>query len=75
MTLAFTSYALTISSILGYLIRTEYKDMRSRRMSSALARAIDYYEALQVNGSSDVETTRRVYRIMAAQFHPDNPKF
>jgi curved DNA-binding protein CbpA len=34
----------------------------------------DYYEVLQVNRNADIETIHRVYRIMAARFHPDNPR-
>src|SRR5260370_28536218 len=34
----------------------------------------DYYEVLQVSRNADIETIHRVYRIMASQFHPDNPR-
>src|ERR1035441_1117267 len=34
----------------------------------------DYYEALQISRNADIETIHRVYRIMAARFHPDNPR-
>jgi curved DNA-binding protein CbpA len=34
----------------------------------------DYYEVLQIGRNADVETVHRVYRIMAARFHPDNPR-
>ena len=34
----------------------------------------DYYEVLQISRNADIETIHRVYRIMAARFHPDNPK-
>jgi len=33
----------------------------------------DYYEVLQLSPKADLETIHRVYRIMAARFHPDNP--
>jgi hypothetical protein len=33
----------------------------------------DYYELLQISRNADSETIHRVYRIMAARFHPDNP--
>jgi hypothetical protein len=33
----------------------------------------DHYELLQVSRNADSETIHRVYRIMAARFHPDNP--
>jgi DnaJ-domain-containing protein 1 len=34
----------------------------------------DYYEIMQISRHADTETIHRVYRIMAARFHPDNPK-
>jgi curved DNA-binding protein len=34
----------------------------------------DWYEVLQISRNADSETIHRVYRIMAARFHPDNPK-
>jgi len=35
---------------------------------------IDHYEVLQIGRNADIETIHRVYRIMAARFHPDNPR-
>jgi len=32
----------------------------------------DHYEVLQISRRADAETIRRVYRIMASRFHPDN---
>ena len=34
----------------------------------------DYYEVLQISRNADPETIHRVYRIMVARFHPDNPR-
>lgn len=34
----------------------------------------DHYEVLQISPNADPDTIRRVYRIMAARFHPDNPQ-
>jgi DnaJ domain len=34
----------------------------------------DYYDVLQIGPQADSETIYRVYRIMAARFHPDNPE-
>ena len=33
---------------------------------------INYYDLLQVNPRAELETIERVYRIMAARYHPDN---
>jgi curved DNA-binding protein len=34
----------------------------------------DYYEVMQISPNADFETIHRVYRIMAARVHPDNPR-
>jgi hypothetical protein len=34
---------------------------------------VDYYEFLQISPNADVDTIHRVYRYLAARFHPDNP--
>jgi curved DNA-binding protein CbpA len=33
-----------------------------------------YYDFLQISHNADQETIRRVYRFLAARYHPDNPK-
>jgi curved DNA-binding protein CbpA len=37
-------------------------------------RFVDYYELLQISPNSEPETIRRVFRLLAARFHPDNPE-
>ena len=32
----------------------------------------DYYEILQISPNADQETVRRIYKIQAQRFHPDN---
>ena len=39
-----------------------------------MSEPLDYYEVLQINRNADAETVQRVYRFMAARFHPDNRK-
>ncbi len=34
---------------------------------------IDYYQLLQVSPAAELETIQRVYRVLAARYHPDNP--
>jgi len=36
-------------------------------------KTLDYYEFLQISPHADSETIHRVYRFLAARFHPDNP--
>jgi curved DNA-binding protein CbpA len=38
----------------------------------ALALVPDYYEFLQINPNAKLETIQRVYRFLAARYHPDN---
>ena len=45
----------------------------AQRPGQAIRAEIDYYEILQLSPKADLETIHRVYRIMAARFHPDNP--
>ncbi len=34
----------------------------------------DHYEVLQINPKAEMQTIHRVFRMMAARFHPDNPE-
>ncbi len=34
----------------------------------------DYYEVLQISPNAEPETVDRVFRILAARYHPDNPE-
>lgn len=34
---------------------------------------VDYYELLQISPNAEPETIQRVYRMLAARYHPDNP--
>ncbi len=33
---------------------------------------LDYYEFLQISSNAEVDTIHRVYKFLAARFHPDN---
>jgi hypothetical protein len=35
---------------------------------------VDYYELMQISPNAERETIQRVYRMLAARFHPDNPE-
>lgn len=35
---------------------------------------VDYYELMQISGNAEMETVQRVYRMLAARHHPDNPE-
>jgi hypothetical protein len=35
---------------------------------------VDYYEFMQISPSAEPQTIQRVYRMLAARYHPDNPE-
>jgi curved DNA-binding protein CbpA len=35
---------------------------------------VDYYELLQISPNAEAETVQRVFRMLAARYHPDNPR-
>jgi DnaJ domain/PilZ domain len=57
----------------GFRIGLEFSPATRDSMRSS-ATVTDYYEVLQLSPKADMETVHRVYRIMAARFHPDNPE-
>ena len=57
-----------------FVIGLEFSDEIKRSAHLPLGEPIDYYEVLQVSPNAEPETIHRVYRIMAARFHPDNPE-
>ncbi|MGA2738390.1 MAG: DnaJ domain-containing protein [Bryobacteraceae bacterium] len=58
----------------AYLVGLEFSEDTKRTLHLPLVDAIDFYEVLQVSQNAEPETIHRVYRIMAARFHPDNPQ-
>jgi len=58
----------------AYLVGLEFSEETKRTLRLPLVDAVDYYEVLQVSQNAEPETIHRVYRIMAARFHPDNPE-
>jgi len=34
----------------------------------------DYYEILQISPNADTDTIHRVFQLLAARLHPDNPQ-
>jgi hypothetical protein len=58
----------------AYVVGLEFSEEIRRTLRLPLVDAVDYYEVLQVSQNAEPETLHRVYRIMAARFHPDNPQ-
>lgn len=53
---------------------SERQQAASESVPPKAAANTDWYEILQISRNADPETIHRVYRIMAARFHPDNPR-
>lgn len=52
----------------------KYPPMHDKGHSMASEKSkFDYYEFLQISPHADQDTIHRVYRFLAARFHPDNP--
>ena len=34
---------------------------------------VDYYEVLQISQNAELETIKRVFKMLAVRLHPDNP--
>ena len=57
----------------GAMFRIDVQYMQNNENPTKKAEPdTDYYEILQLSPKADLDTIRRVYRIMAARFHPDN---
>ena len=39
-----------------------------------MAEFVDYYEMMQISPNAELATIQRVYRLLAARYHPDNPE-
>jgi hypothetical protein len=55
-----------------YLIGLELSRTTSPGSEPRQEEFVDYYELMQLGPGADVETIHRVYRILAARYHPDN---
>jgi hypothetical protein len=56
----------------NYSIGIQFADDAASSVQVPPPRLPDYYEVLQISPNADDITIHRVYRIMAARFHPDN---
>jgi DnaJ domain len=50
----------------------EREKLHAKRERLPLDDVEDYYELLQLSPNADAETIQRVYRVLAARYHPDN---
>ena len=54
-------------------IGLEFGEEARKSLRTASSEVKDYYEFLQINPKAEPATIHRIYRFMAARFHPDNP--
>lgn len=58
----------------GHNLGIEFHEETRRSVVSPQSDTGDYYEFLQISPKAGQETIRRIYRFMAARYHPDNPE-
>lgn len=58
----------------GYVIGLEFDEETKKTVKPSAEGAIDYYELLQISPKAEPDTIHRVYRFLAARYHPDNPE-
>jgi len=51
----------------------EFSEETKESVQIATTEVTDYYEFLQISPKAEAATIQRIYRFMAARFHPDNP--
>lgn len=57
----------------GYAIGLELDEVTKKTQPFGADQASDHYEFLQISPKAQAETIHRVYRFLAARYHPDNP--
>jgi hypothetical protein len=58
----------------GFLVGLSFSGFVRAKAGAFGAGQLDFYEVLQVNPRAEAETIHRVYRMLAARLHPDNPE-
>jgi len=55
-----------------YLLGMEFSSVDGGIKFAGREGFVDYYELLQINPHAEAETIHRIYRLLAARYHPDN---
>ncbi len=58
----------------SYAVGLELDEDTKKARPHSPDEAVDHYEFLQINPKAQAETIQRVYRFLAARYHPDNPE-
>ena len=56
----------------GFLVGIEFDEETKKTLRPSASSAVDYYELLQISPNAELATIQRVYRFLAARYHPDN---
>jgi curved DNA-binding protein len=56
-----------------YVVGVELDEATKAAKPQEPEETVDFYEFLQINPKAQAETIQRVYRFLAARYHPDNP--
>lgn len=57
----------------GYIIGVELDEAAKRSSAADSLQSLNYYELLQISPNAQASTIQRIYRYLAARYHPDNP--
>jgi hypothetical protein len=57
-----------------YILGLEFDSVRKAAAMQDEEDAVDYYEVLQISPNAERETIQRVFKLLAARYHPDNPE-
>jgi hypothetical protein len=55
-----------------YVLGLEFSETERRLQFEGKESFVDYYEMLQVSPNAEPEAIRRIHRLLAARYHPDN---
>lgn len=55
-----------------YVLGLEMTDGQGPAIAAEEDELVDFYELMQISPSAEAETIHRVYRMLAARYHPDN---
>src|SRR5688572_22896651 len=52
----------------------DWAQLQDRQVRGDMENFEDFYEVLQISPNAEAETIHRVYKLLAARLHPDNPE-
>jgi curved DNA-binding protein len=58
----------------SYIVGVEFNEETKEPSEVPTEDTLDYYELLQISPNAEISTVERIYRFLAARYHPDNPQ-